>query len=227
MNILAKILPVFIVIAAVAAGAAGYFYWQYTKAQQEIQTIKTDPSTIREAAQAEAKKLVAEVAKLIAVPEGEEPTVATITDIAKLKEQVFFKNAKNGDKVLIYTQSKRAILYDPVANKIIDVAPVNIGTPSAQEAVKVVLRNGTTTSGLATRIETDVKKSLTNSEVIAKENAAKTDYKTSVVVVLNDEAKDEASKLAIDLGIQTSNLPQDESRPSQGDILVILGQDKI
>ena len=36
-------------------------------------------------------------------------------------------NAKVGFKVLIYTQAKKAILYDPGANKIVEVAPVNIG----------------------------------------------------------------------------------------------------
>ncbi len=81
--------------------------------------------------------------RLITLPEGEEPTVATITDIEKLKDQTFFQKAKNGDKVIIYTNAKKAILYDPIARKIIDVAPVNIGTPSASAAqARIALRNG-------------------------------------------------------------------------------------
>ena len=64
--------------------------------------------------------------KLLALPSDEKPTVATITDVEKLKEQVFFKNAMNNDKVLIYTKAKKAILYRPSENKIVEVGAVNI-----------------------------------------------------------------------------------------------------
>lgn len=75
-----------------------------------------------------------EVGKLIDLPTGEEPTLATVTGIEKLRSQPFFQRAKNGDKVLIYAQARKAYLYDPVAKKILDVAPINPGTPSASPA---------------------------------------------------------------------------------------------
>lgn len=77
-------------------------------------------------AQAEVDMLVAEVGKLLALPSDEKPTVATITDVEKLKEQTFFKNAMNNDKVLIYTKAKKAILYRPSEKKIVEVGAVNI-----------------------------------------------------------------------------------------------------
>lgn len=83
--------------------------------------------TSTEASQEEAKKLVAEVGKLIVLPQDETPTVATVSDPEKLKIQAFFTDAKKGDKVLIYTNAKKAILYDPEAKKIVNVAPITIG----------------------------------------------------------------------------------------------------
>lgn len=48
------------------------------------------------------------------------------------------RTQKNGDKVLIYVKAKKAILYDPAKNIIVDVAPVNIAqnqvTPPAPTA---------------------------------------------------------------------------------------------
>jgi len=97
-----------------------YYYSQYKKTQ----ALLTNPSAT---ANAEAKQLVNEVGKLMVLPTVEQPTVATVSDITKLADQPFFANAKNGDKVLIYTQSKKAILYRESINKIIEVAPVNLG----------------------------------------------------------------------------------------------------
>lgn len=77
-------------------------------------------------AQVEVETLVAEVSGLIALPTDEKPTVATITDVEKIRTQAFFKNAMNGDKVLIYTNAKKAILYRPTEKKVIEVGAVNI-----------------------------------------------------------------------------------------------------
>lgn len=124
------VLPAFVAVIVLVLAGGGYFLYQ----SQQKQAPPLDPQADQRLVQAEVRKLVSEVGKLIELPSGEDPTVATITDIEKLKDQPFFKNAKNGDKVLIYTQAKKAILYDPSAKKIIDVAPVNIGSPSAQQS---------------------------------------------------------------------------------------------
>lgn len=114
-------------ILVIVLTGAGYVYFQ----NQKNQAAKVNPQVD---AQAEVKKLVSEVGKLIDLPTNEEPTVATVSDVTKLKDQAFFQKAKNGDKVLIYTNARKAILYDPQAKKVIDVAPLNIGTQSAQIA---------------------------------------------------------------------------------------------
>src|SRR5258707_851119 len=116
--------PVVIVVLAVGilalAGVSYYFYSQYSLSQMQLK----NPTL---AAQQEIKSLIAQVGSLIELPSGEVPTVATVSDPAKLAGQQFFANAKKGDKVLIYTQAKKAILYRPSQNKIVDVAPVNLG----------------------------------------------------------------------------------------------------
>lgn len=74
----------------------------------------------------QAENIVASVGRLMVLPMDEEPTVATVASPEQLKDQPFFAQAKQGDKVLIYTKARRAILYDPVAHKIIDIAPLSI-----------------------------------------------------------------------------------------------------
>lgn len=88
--------------------------------------------------QKEVTALVTTVGKLISLPSDETPTVATVTDIEKIKDQVFFKNAKVGDKVLIYTNAKKAILYRPSENRIIEVGAVNINQALSSPTAKPV-----------------------------------------------------------------------------------------
>jgi len=84
------------------------------------------------AAQAEVDTLVAQVGKLIALPTDEKPTVATVTDALKVKDQPFFQKAVNGDKVLIYQKAQKAILYRPSNNIIVEVGAVNINNQAVQ-----------------------------------------------------------------------------------------------
>jgi hypothetical protein len=67
------------------------------------------------------------VGKLMLLPGDETPKVITIDDasIAQLKEQPFFKNARVGNILLVYNKNRKAILYDPAYDKIVDVAPIN------------------------------------------------------------------------------------------------------
>ncbi len=80
-----------------------------------------------------AKLIVEQVRKLYNLPEGVEPTVATIVDVNELrKRNAFYNKAKNGDYLVV--TSDRAILFDATANKILDVVPVQIEQPTASSA---------------------------------------------------------------------------------------------
>ncbi len=119
---LSKLLFSLVVVALiVTSSAAAYFYLQTVK-------LKRNP---QEVAQQEVKNIVAKVSRLILLPEGESPTIATVTDPNLLKDQAFFGKTQKGDQILIYTNAKEAILYRPISNMIINVAPINIGNTQA------------------------------------------------------------------------------------------------
>jgi hypothetical protein len=107
-----------------SAGTAYYFYDQYQKSQEAL----NNPEQV---AKEETQRLIDRMSTLIALPEADiengEPTLATVQDKEKLKDQEFFANAENGDKVLIYAKAKKAFLFRPETNKVINVAPVSIG----------------------------------------------------------------------------------------------------
>ena len=71
----------------------------------------------------DSKAVMKQLEKHMEVPSGEEPLVATITDAIKLKEtEPFYKNAKNGDKVVIWKE--KALIYRVEDDKIIDFGVV-------------------------------------------------------------------------------------------------------
>lgn len=119
----------FLTLLLIAAFASSfYLYQQWQQTVKQLDSLKKTPAV---AGQEELKTVIDKVSTFITLPDGETPTLATITDVDKLKDQPFFANAQNGDKILIYAGAKKAYLYSPKINKLVDVAPVNIGTPSA------------------------------------------------------------------------------------------------
>ena len=138
-GLIAKNLKVFGVLLLILFAVGGTLYLAKTKPEL-IGISNTQVSN----SQAEVGELVKAVGKLITLPEGEIPTLATVTDVEKVKGQTFFAKAQNGDRVLIYHQAKRAYLYRPSEKKIIEVGFVNFDqeesrnvdvTPSVSERV--------------------------------------------------------------------------------------------
>lgn len=213
-----------IVVILVLIGS-GYLYWQYQKTATELKKVKSQVATTQSAKDDEVKKLVAEVSKIARLPQNETPSIATITDVSKLKDQPFFKDAKNGDILLVYNTSGKAILYDPKDKKIVDVTTLST-TASFNQQFKVAIKNGTQTQRLASKLEEDLKKALGVVNVISKENANKNTYEKTIVIVLNPQAQEFASNVVKAINAQTSDLPSDESKPKEADILIIIGKDR-
>lgn len=104
------------------------------KLEQEIKSLSSQ-QVKQDNSRDEAAKLAAEVGKVIELPSDEVPTVATVVDVNKVKEQPFFANAQNGDKVLLYAKSSKAVLYRPLTSKVIEVAPINLGSNQSRATV--------------------------------------------------------------------------------------------
>lgn len=132
--------PIFWIILIViilfsGIGIAGFY--QYRKVTSELSKIKDTPGGNGQLTDERQRELIAEVSAKIMLPADEKPTVAVVSDINRLKDQQFFSAGQNGDVVLIYMNSRRAILYRPVEKKIIEVAPVNLSNNGASASADV------------------------------------------------------------------------------------------
>ena len=99
----------------------GFIVWKVAMKQSG------DPVKIQEQAQKELITIVDSVKKIMVLPKDEVPQVAIIQDVDALKKtQDFFIDAQNGDKILVYAQARKAIIYRETTNQIVNVA-LNIG----------------------------------------------------------------------------------------------------
>ncbi len=95
---------------------AGLIYSQY-----QLYLLK-NPTYQQQLAQEQVQAIIDKVSKLMILP-SEAPQVLVLQDVEKVKaQQPFFKDAENGDQVLVYPTI--AIIYSPSKNKIVNVGPV-------------------------------------------------------------------------------------------------------
>lgn len=197
-------------------------YVNYLNLKKEMSYLQ-DPQAQQARAKRETQDLITQVGKLMVLPEGE-PTVATVVDAEALaKEQEFFKDAKNGDKVLIYKD--KAILFNVSEGRIVNVGPVFSTNPTSAEAqsntLNIEVRNGSKKIGAANELGDQLKTKGFNVAEVA--NASNADYTQSVLVNLTGK---DVKALEAELGlIATDKLPDGEASSTQ-DVVVILGNKK-
>lgn len=230
-----------IVLVLLLAGVAFYYYKQYKKV-----SISNSESEI--------DSIVRVMSSVIELPQGELPTLATVTDKEKVKDQSFFVKAENGDKVLIYTNSKKAYLFRPSTNRVIDMTTLSeeknqkqveqpMATPTLQNQqekdnvtqkendeqqtkIKVAIYNGTTKKGITQTFEDFLEEKFVQTEVIAKETAVKQDYEKTLIIDVSGEQSKLVGEMAENLEGQLQELPEGEVAP-EADVLIILGTDRL
>lgn len=89
--------------------------------------------TDAERAQKELVAAIEAVGKLMVLPQGDEPVLATVTDAeALIKQQAFFSGSINGDQLLLFPKNMKAIIYSPSREKIINAGPIE-QQPNAEQ----------------------------------------------------------------------------------------------
>ena len=104
------------VLFIAATSVAVYFFAQ----NKDLKETTKQPAS----AEDEEKRVITKVEKLYNTPD-EAPTIAQVEDRTKVQNQAFFKDAKNGDYVLIYQNARLAILYRESTNKIVNTGPIS------------------------------------------------------------------------------------------------------
>lgn len=218
-----KTLVVVVVLLIIALGVVGYLFLK-EKQRAESPT---------EVASEEGQRIKESVGKLILLPDDVEPTIATIVDIDKLKAEnsEFYKNASNGDKLLIYSQ--KVIIYSPDKNIIINVAPiirqpsdegVESDTEEISEPLAVEIRNGSWTTGAEDEYEETITNLGEDYLVLGTGDAVKENYTGVMVYDLTGVEKNELVDVLVEeLGATVSTmLPTDEAT-TEADVVVIVG----
>jgi hypothetical protein len=212
------------IVFLIAAGGFVWSYVNYSKIKKEFKTL-TDPKAQEDIAKQEVQDVVEQVKKLAVLPENETPTVATITDADSLsKEQPFYKGAHNGDKLIVYMQAKKAIIYDSVRNIIVNIGPIFVDdSQQAPATLSVEVRNGSNKSGMGTTVAEEIKK-MTGFSVIKVANAENNSYTGNVLVDRTNGAKKamiESLRVKYNATVVTA-VPEGESI-SEAEALLIIG----
>jgi hypothetical protein len=232
----------FIIALAILAvvGAGGWWTWQ-AQSQDTLAELVKNPGT--KATDEQVRELVARLGEFMVVPDTEKPSVAVLQRVTELAaQQEFYKGAKDGDILVIF--SNRAIIYDALANRLVNVGPISrneatpapvasgsatltpsaapSASPTAPEKSAIDVLNGTATAGLAGSTASELKK---NAWVtIGRVGDAKGAYKTTVIVDLSGGKRPGAiAALEKQFAVKAVTvLPTGEA--STADILVIIGK---
>lgn len=213
---------VLIPLLLIAVIVLGGLYYQST---QQLSKLNS-PEGQEELAKQEAKAVTDKLSKLALLPE-EEPVVATILDVNMLASQsAFYKNAENGDKLVIYPQAQKAYIYSPGRNVIVNAGPLVVDQNENSRPVIFEVRDGSTNAADARNVKAELEK--TQQVVVEISDASREDYSGTFIIPINPAIKPEQLKeFAENMDAEVMDkLPQGETA-SEADILIIVGEQPV
>lgn len=106
---------VFLIIIVVLIVAGGAFYWFGLRKSAEAPMPK------------EVKVLLEKLQKHIILPTDEDPQISIIDDpVQATKDQPFVTGSQKGDLLIVYIKARKAIVYSPSRDIIINVGPISV-----------------------------------------------------------------------------------------------------
>lgn len=89
-----------------------------------LSTLYKNQMATKQKARAKAEQeVVDKISKLLRLP-NETPIFVTVFNEKDFENNDLFRKVKTGDKILIYLNSKQAVIYRPSTNQVIEVLPV-------------------------------------------------------------------------------------------------------
>jgi len=238
-----------VTVVVIIVFVVGVFFVTREKDSKDSSGIPTAQTSPAVDPKVELDQLLSEIGKVMLLSDKETPTLATVSEVEKLANQSFFKNAQNGDKVIIYQNAQKAILWRPETKMIIEVGTVTNNQEAQKASVKkseedteedaaqvtpavkldqekrIVIANGTDKTGLTTKIAEQMK-TIAGAVVVERISAEKNTYEDTIVIDLTGERKVEAQYIAQELEATVVELPPGETRPENADFLIIVAADK-
>jgi len=136
---------VLIILFLVLLGGLAYVGKLYLDSQNRLKALQGVAATQdMTPSEDEITSLVNEVGRHLAIP-NDRPKVVTLAAVAQLKKnQPFFANAEDGDKLLVFVS--KVILYRPSIDKVIDIAQIRPSTTVTAASVSAELIPETSTA---------------------------------------------------------------------------------
>lgn len=224
------LLPVLLAVAVIGLIIS---YWGYAQTKKKL-SVLTNPSQANELNAAQTEELLAKVGKLITLPDEKNPVVATINDVESLSaRQDFYAQANNGDKLIVFARSRKAVIYDEKDNLIVNMGPVfytdkdgKNQPPSQVEdgRITIDLRNGSKTKdmGITTRDKLEANAAF---HIIRLAKAANGNYTGNVIFnnIKGGAKADLVASLAKELNATVVTKLPDGEADSAAEIVVVLG----
>lgn len=110
-------------LGLVALLVLGYFYYNYYNSSAQV--AKRQEKAVQQ--------LVKTLSRFILLPQDEKPVVYKINNISEL-QQAFFKDAKNGDDLIVYQKAQKALIYSSERKVLVNVGPITFdAAPQTQK----------------------------------------------------------------------------------------------